>query len=89
MIITRIQDDGQLDQCDITLRELKIVADSFVKTLMGIHHHRIAYPGYDFNRAGTPTLLAQVAPSAVEDAQTAAAAASAQAAVEAKESIGD
>lgn len=51
MIITRIRDDGQLDECDITLRELRLVAESFVKTLMGIHHHRIAYPGYDFNRA--------------------------------------
>ncbi len=54
MIITRIRDDGQLEECDITLRELKIVAESFVKSVMGIHHHRIAYPGYDFNRSGTP-----------------------------------
>lgn len=87
MIITRIQDDGQFDECDITIRELKIVADSFVKTLMGIHHHRIAYPGYDFNRAGTPALLAQVAPEAVEDAQTTTQSAPAEA--EAKEAIGD
>jgi putative nucleotidyltransferase with HDIG domain len=53
MIITRLRDDGQFDDCDITLRELKLVADSFVKVLMGIHHHRIAYPGYDFNRAAS------------------------------------
>jgi putative nucleotidyltransferase with HDIG domain len=64
MIITRIQDDGQLDECDITIRELKLVADSFVKTLMGMHHHRIAYPGYDFNRTGTPAMLAQTGPAA-------------------------
>ncbi len=63
MIITRIRDDGQLDECDITLRELRLVAESFVKVLMGIHHHRIAYPGYDFNRAGTPALLSQVTPA--------------------------
>ena len=53
MIIERIRNDEQLDECDITLRELKIVADSFVKVLMGIHHHRITYPGYDFNQTGT------------------------------------
>jgi membrane-associated HD superfamily phosphohydrolase len=53
MIIERIRNDGQLDECDITLRELKIVSDSFVKVLMGIHHHRISYPGYDFNQTGT------------------------------------
>ena len=64
MIIERIRNDGQLDECDITLRELKIVADSFVKVLMGIHHHRISYPGYDFNHAGTPALLSQVRPEA-------------------------
>jgi hypothetical protein len=67
LIITRIRDDGQFDECDITLREMKLVADSFVKVLVGIHHHRIAYPGYDFNRAGAPALLSQVAP--IEEAK--------------------
>jgi cyclic-di-AMP phosphodiesterase PgpH len=62
MIIERIRNDGQLDECDITLRELKIVEDSFVKVLMGIHHHRIAYPGYDFNKAGSPALLTRSKP---------------------------
>jgi hypothetical protein len=57
VIITRLRDDGQFDECDITLRELRMVAESFVKVLMGIHHHRIAYPGYDFNQ------LSQVAPA--------------------------
>jgi cyclic-di-AMP phosphodiesterase PgpH len=65
MIIGRIRDDGQFDECDITQRELKMVADSFVKVLMGIHHHRIAYPGYDFNRAGAPAVLSQVTPADV------------------------
>jgi len=49
-IIARIRDDGQLDESNITLRELNIVAESFVKVLKGIHHHRIDYPGYDFNK---------------------------------------
>lgn len=57
MIIGRLRDDGQFDECDITLRDLRIVAESFVKVLMGIHHHRIAYPGYDFNQ------LSKVAPA--------------------------
>ena len=61
MITGRIRDDGQFDECDITQRELKLVADSFVKVLMGIHHHRIAYPGYDFNRTGTPAVPAPLA----------------------------
>ncbi|MEW6130073.1 MAG: HDIG domain-containing metalloprotein [Acidobacteriota bacterium] len=53
MIITRLQDDGQLDECDITLRELNLVAESFTKTLLAIQHHRISYPGYDFDKAPT------------------------------------
>jgi len=57
MIIGRLRDDGQFEECDITLRDLRIVAENFVKVLMGIHHHRIAYPGYDFNQ------LAKVAPA--------------------------
>ncbi|HWN98737.1 MAG TPA: HDIG domain-containing protein [Blastocatellia bacterium] len=52
-ITNRIRDDGQFDECDITLRELRIVAESFTKVLIGIHHHRIAYPGFDFNRAAS------------------------------------
>ncbi len=57
VIIGRLRDDTQFDECDITLRDLRVVAESFVKVLMGIHHHRIAYPGYDFNQ------LSKVAPS--------------------------
>ncbi len=36
--------DGQLDQCDITLRELRIVEESLVKSLCRFYHSRIAYP---------------------------------------------
>lgn len=85
MIIARIRDDGQFDECDITLRELKIVVDSFVKVLMGIHHHRIAYPGYDFNRAGSPAVLSQVTPADV----AAATGADARPAAPLKEASGD
>lgn len=36
--------DGQFDECDITLRELKLVERSLVKSLAAIHHGRIRYP---------------------------------------------
>lgn len=35
--------DGQFDNCDITMRELQIIKETFVKNLIGIHHHRIQY----------------------------------------------
>ncbi len=36
--------DGQFGDCDITLRELRIVEDSLVKSLCSIYHGRVAYP---------------------------------------------
>jgi putative nucleotidyltransferase with HDIG domain len=40
--------DGQLDDCDFSLKELKTVASSFLETLDSIYHHRVDYPGYEF-----------------------------------------
>ncbi|EKN64244.1 HD family phosphohydrolase [Schinkia azotoformans] len=39
----RIQ-DGQFDECDITLKELDIATKSMCETLKGIFHSRIEYP---------------------------------------------
>ncbi len=42
-LINRILADGQLDECDITLRDIHRIAASFTTILTGIHHHRIEY----------------------------------------------
>jgi putative nucleotidyltransferase with HDIG domain len=47
-LIDDILADHQLDECDITMREISLLKESFVRGLTGIHHHRIEYPGYDF-----------------------------------------
>ena len=39
--------DGQLDECDLTLKELEIIKKSFVKVMLGIFHERIEYPEID------------------------------------------
>ena len=36
--------DGQFDECDLTMRELRLIANSLVKSLCGMYHGRIAYP---------------------------------------------
>jgi membrane-associated HD superfamily phosphohydrolase len=36
--------DGQLKECDLTMRELEEVAESFRNTLQSMMHSRIAYP---------------------------------------------
>lgn len=43
IIADRLQ-DGQLSECDITLKELDTVADTLCETLKGIFHSRIEYP---------------------------------------------
>lgn len=36
--------DEQLDECDLTLRDIHQIADAFVKILIGIYHQRVEYP---------------------------------------------
>ena len=43
-IIEQRVKDGQLDDCDLNLRELKIIAASFKSTLLSMLHSRVAYP---------------------------------------------
>ncbi len=43
-LISKIFSDGQLDHCELTLKDLNLIAKSFNKILNGIHHHRIEYP---------------------------------------------
>jgi cyclic-di-AMP phosphodiesterase PgpH len=40
--------DGQLDECDFSLRELRAIATSYHTTLFAIYHPRVEYPGFDF-----------------------------------------
>ena len=42
--------DGQLDDCNLTLRDLHRIARSFIDTLAAIHHERIDYPAPDEER---------------------------------------
>jgi cyclic-di-AMP phosphodiesterase PgpH len=43
-IITDRLQDGQLDECDLTMRELDVISKSFCETMKGIFHSRIEYP---------------------------------------------
>lgn len=43
LIMKRLQ-DGQLDECPLTLRDIKEVEEAFNGTLYGIHHARPIYP---------------------------------------------
>jgi putative nucleotidyltransferase with HDIG domain len=43
-VVSARLEDGQFDDCDISLKEIRRVEESLVKTLCSIHHGRIAYP---------------------------------------------
>ncbi len=43
-IVAERLNDGQFDECDITLREIREVEQSLVKSLCSIYHGRVAYP---------------------------------------------
>nr|WP_246545713.1 HDIG domain-containing metalloprotein [Pelotalea chapellei] len=43
-IINNIFIDGQLDECELTLKNLHEIARSFNQILIGIFHHRVDYP---------------------------------------------
>lgn len=49
--------DGQMDDCDITLKDLSQISITFTRVLGGIYHHRIEYPENGFEllegRAGS------------------------------------
>jgi putative nucleotidyltransferase with HDIG domain len=43
-IVQERLEDGQLNECDITLKELEVIKNTFCETLNGIFHSRIEYP---------------------------------------------
>ena len=43
-MINRAFTDGQLDECDLTLKDLNKIAKAFTRILTAIYHHRPEYP---------------------------------------------
>ncbi|HLE61818.1 MAG TPA: HDIG domain-containing protein [Pyrinomonadaceae bacterium] len=56
-IVDAIVTDGQLDECDITLRELTTIREALISALTAIYHARIDYPGFN-----PPTLAGPLPP---------------------------
>ncbi len=62
-IVTKIVDaivsDGQLDECDLTLRELTTIKEAMITSLTAIYHARIDYPGFNPPSSSTLSALPQ------------------------------
>lgn len=67
-IVTKIIDailaDDQLDECDLTLRELTQIREAMIKSLVSIYHSRVDYPGYT-----PPNSIRTLLASAEEDSE--------------------
>lgn len=53
-ILESLVEDRQLTDCDLTLGDMSRVRASFLSTLQGIHHGRVSYPGFEFDRPSPP-----------------------------------
>lgn len=53
--------EGELDECDLTLRDLTKIKSSFLKILGGIYHARIQYP--ESETSELPAALSETAPA--------------------------
>ena len=49
-MVKNILEDGQLDECELTLKDIEKIGAAFFWVLTNAFHHRIDYPGFDFNR---------------------------------------
>ena len=49
-VIKNVLEDVQLDECELTLRDVEKIGAEFYWVLTNVFHHRIDYPGFDFNR---------------------------------------
>jgi putative nucleotidyltransferase with HDIG domain len=56
-IIDAILSDDQLNECDLTLRELTQIRESMIKSLIAIYHSRVDYPGYVPPPTSSPKIM--------------------------------
>ncbi len=48
-------EDGQLDECNLTFKELKLIISAFLPILNGVFQHRIEYPDSNTNNGNKKT----------------------------------
>jgi hypothetical protein len=46
-IVDTVVADGQLDESNVTMRELTTIRESLINTLINVYHQRISYPGFN------------------------------------------
>ncbi len=59
-IINHIFLEGQLDECELTLKDISEIKRRFTYILTGIFHKRIDYPGFDFTNENLSKELSKI-----------------------------
>ena len=68
-IVDAIISDGQLDECDLTLKELTTIREAMISALTAIYHARIDYPGFNPPRLTGPLPQLRDLPNPVLDSE--------------------
>jgi putative nucleotidyltransferase with HDIG domain len=66
-IINSVFKDGQLDECELTLKDLHQIAGSFNRLLTGIFHQRIVYPTIQTGEEGKKEKSGDSNPKSTKD----------------------
>jgi len=68
-IVDAIITDGQLDECDLTLKELTTIREAIISALTAIYHARIDYPGFNPPRMTGPLSAIPALPASDLDSE--------------------
>ncbi len=49
-VVNTIVLDGQLDECNLTYKDVEKISEKFHVVLLGMMHQRVKYPGFDFDK---------------------------------------
>ncbi len=64
MIFQARTEDGQLDDTDLTFKDLNVIKETFLSMLLGIYHVRVKYPGQDDSPKSQPSRKQRTQPPA-------------------------
>jgi putative nucleotidyltransferase with HDIG domain len=56
-IIKKAVDEGHLDECPLSLKNINDLTNTFTTILTGIYHHRIEYPEQIMEQIGLPSVI--------------------------------
>jgi hypothetical protein len=75
-IVDSVVADGQLDESSVTMRELTMIRESLINTLISVYHQRISYPGFNPPSRNASDAEKQMAAADVSDVEASSAASS-------------